>query len=230
MSARLIAVSGLGPKEPAAFVVEADGRRLLLDCGEGPEPGTPAGFRCHRPHRRGRAQPQPHRPRRRACASATASAIRRSTRPRRCWRGSRTSSGHAIPIRGTRGGARHRDRDRRQRPCARRRVAATRGRRGASLHGRLLDRSRGSMRSTSPPPTPTMIIDGSYGDAEEALDRQQPQAHRHRGARTGAVAGAARRTRAGHRDVPAGGRLRRRHRRRGALGRAHDRPDRRAPR
>jgi Cft2 family RNA processing exonuclease len=39
MSARLIAVSGLGPKEPAAFVVEADGARLLLDCGEGPEPG-----------------------------------------------------------------------------------------------------------------------------------------------------------------------------------------------
>src|SRR5215204_3582834 len=39
MSASLIAVSGLGPKEPAAFVVEADGVRLLLDCGEGPEPG-----------------------------------------------------------------------------------------------------------------------------------------------------------------------------------------------
>src|SRR6267154_565268 len=39
MSARLIAASGLGPKEPAAFVVEADGCRLLLDCGEGPEPG-----------------------------------------------------------------------------------------------------------------------------------------------------------------------------------------------
>jgi Cft2 family RNA processing exonuclease len=38
-SAHLIAVSGLGPKEPAAFVVEADGRRLLLDCGEGSEPG-----------------------------------------------------------------------------------------------------------------------------------------------------------------------------------------------
>src|SRR5439155_21198603 len=38
-SARLVAVSGLGPKEPAAFVVEADGRRLLLDCGEGSEPG-----------------------------------------------------------------------------------------------------------------------------------------------------------------------------------------------
>src|SRR5437016_7308871 len=37
--ARLIAVSGLGPKEPAAFVVEAHGRRLLLDCGEGSEPG-----------------------------------------------------------------------------------------------------------------------------------------------------------------------------------------------
>src|SRR5215471_7899180 len=37
--ARLIAVSGLGPKEPAAFVVEAAGRRLLLDCGEGAEAG-----------------------------------------------------------------------------------------------------------------------------------------------------------------------------------------------
>ena len=37
--ARLIAVSGLGPKEPAAFVVEAQGRRLLFDCGEGSEPG-----------------------------------------------------------------------------------------------------------------------------------------------------------------------------------------------
>src|SRR5215470_9510807 len=35
----LDAASGLGAKEPAAFVVEADGRRLLLDCGEGPEPG-----------------------------------------------------------------------------------------------------------------------------------------------------------------------------------------------
>src|ERR1700681_953536 len=39
MRARLKAVSGLGPKEPAAFVVEADGCRLLLDCGEGPQPG-----------------------------------------------------------------------------------------------------------------------------------------------------------------------------------------------
>lgn len=39
MGARLTAVSGLGAKEPAAFVVEADGRRLLLDCGEGPESG-----------------------------------------------------------------------------------------------------------------------------------------------------------------------------------------------
>ena len=44
MSARLIAVSGLGPKEPAAFVVETDGRRLLLDCGEGPEPGRRPDF------------------------------------------------------------------------------------------------------------------------------------------------------------------------------------------
>jgi Cft2 family RNA processing exonuclease len=39
MRARLNAVSGLGPKEPAAFVIETDARRLLLDCGAGPEPG-----------------------------------------------------------------------------------------------------------------------------------------------------------------------------------------------
>jgi len=39
MRARLIAVSGLGPKEPAAFVIETERARLLLDCGEGPEPG-----------------------------------------------------------------------------------------------------------------------------------------------------------------------------------------------
>jgi Cft2 family RNA processing exonuclease len=39
MTARLNAVSGLGPKEPAAFVIETDAWRLLLDCGAGPEPG-----------------------------------------------------------------------------------------------------------------------------------------------------------------------------------------------
>lgn len=44
LAARLIAVSGLGAKEPAAFLVETGpvetgGARLLLDCGEGPEPG-----------------------------------------------------------------------------------------------------------------------------------------------------------------------------------------------
>ncbi|HLH96684.1 MAG TPA: MBL fold metallo-hydrolase [Xanthobacteraceae bacterium] len=40
MNARLITISGAGGKEPAAFLVEADGRRMLLDCGEGPEPGV----------------------------------------------------------------------------------------------------------------------------------------------------------------------------------------------
>ncbi len=38
-AARLIAVSGLGAKEPAAFVVESAQHRLLLDCGEGPQLG-----------------------------------------------------------------------------------------------------------------------------------------------------------------------------------------------
>ena len=44
MDARLISVSGLGAKEPAAFVVEAEQGRLLLDCGEGPEPGRVPDF------------------------------------------------------------------------------------------------------------------------------------------------------------------------------------------
>src|SRR5258708_15026755 len=44
MNARLISVSGLGPKEPAAFVIEADRRRVLLDCGAGPEPGRRPDF------------------------------------------------------------------------------------------------------------------------------------------------------------------------------------------
>src|SRR3981081_789967 len=36
--ARLIACPRLRPTEPAALVVEAQGLRLLLDCGEGSEP------------------------------------------------------------------------------------------------------------------------------------------------------------------------------------------------
>jgi Cft2 family RNA processing exonuclease len=39
-NAALTAISGLGKKQPAAFLVEAGGLRLLLDCGEGPEPGV----------------------------------------------------------------------------------------------------------------------------------------------------------------------------------------------
>jgi len=34
------AVSGIGGKLPACFLVEANGKRLLLDLGEGPEPGV----------------------------------------------------------------------------------------------------------------------------------------------------------------------------------------------
>lgn len=36
---RLTAISGLGGKGPACFLVESEGRRLLLDFGEGPQPG-----------------------------------------------------------------------------------------------------------------------------------------------------------------------------------------------
>ena len=38
MSVRLTVVSGLGPKEPAAFLLETEGLRLLLDLGQGPTP------------------------------------------------------------------------------------------------------------------------------------------------------------------------------------------------
>ena len=38
MSIRLTVVSGLGPKEPAAFLLETEGLRLLLDLGQGPTP------------------------------------------------------------------------------------------------------------------------------------------------------------------------------------------------
>lgn len=38
--ARLTVVSGVGGKLPAAFLVEQGGRRILLDLGEGPEPGV----------------------------------------------------------------------------------------------------------------------------------------------------------------------------------------------
>lgn len=36
---RLTAISGLGGKGPACFLLEAGGKRLLLDFGEGPQPG-----------------------------------------------------------------------------------------------------------------------------------------------------------------------------------------------
>ena len=39
-SGTLRAISGLGSKGPACFLMEAAGRRLLLDLGEGPPPGT----------------------------------------------------------------------------------------------------------------------------------------------------------------------------------------------
>lgn len=37
--ARLTAISGLGGKGPACFLLETNGKRLLLDFGEGPQPG-----------------------------------------------------------------------------------------------------------------------------------------------------------------------------------------------
>jgi len=173
MSARLIAVSGLGPKEPAAFVVEADGRRLLLDCGEGPEPGRLPDFdaigrvdavvlsHSHKDHvgalrfRDRIGNPQ---------VFATAPVLTRL----------KDVAGHEIPIRGT---------------AEVLGIAIETGRNGHAPGGVWLRLSVGdgllymgdcSIESPLyafdvPPPTETAIIDGSYGDAEEGLDRQQPK-------------------------------------------------------
>jgi Cft2 family RNA processing exonuclease len=171
MSARLIAASGLGPKEPAAFVVEANGRRLLLDCGEGPEPGRLPDFdkiglvdavilsHGHKDHvgalrfldRIGRPP-----------VYATAPVLARLE----------NTPGHPIPIRGA---------------CEVLGIRIETGPDGHAPGGVWLRLAVGEGllymgdHSTEsrvyvfepPPPTPTMIIDGSYGNAEETHAPQE---------------------------------------------------------
>jgi Cft2 family RNA processing exonuclease len=171
MKATLNAVSGLGPKEPAAFVVEAGGRRLLLDCGEGPEPGrVPDVDRIgridavvlshgHNDHagalrlldRMG--QPQ---------LFATEPVLSRL----------KGVTGHAIPIRGR---------------CDIAGIAVETGANGHAPGGVWMRLGAGdgllymgdySFESRvyvldPPPPTTTMIFDNSYGDAEEAIASQR---------------------------------------------------------
>jgi len=172
MSARLIAVSGLGPKEPAAFVVEADGRRLLLDCGEGPEPGRLPDFEAigkvdaiilshsHKDHAgalrcRNRIGSPP--------VYGTASVLTRIETD---------IPAHPIPIRS------------RAEVLG---IAIETGGNGHAPGGVWLRLAVGEgllyMGDHSPesrlyvfdmpPATPTMIIDGSYGDAETRLDEQR---------------------------------------------------------
>jgi Cft2 family RNA processing exonuclease len=170
-SATLNAISGLGPKEPAAFVVEARGRRLLLDCGEGPEPGRlPDVDRIgridavllshgHNDHagalrlldRMG--QPQ---------LFATTPVLSRL----------KGVTGHAIPIHGR---------------CDVVGIAVETGADGHAPGGVWLRLAVGdgllymgdySVESQlyvfdPPPPTPTLIFDNSYGDAEEAIEPQR---------------------------------------------------------
>jgi Cft2 family RNA processing exonuclease len=171
MDATLNAVSGLGPKEPAAFVVEAGAIRLLLDCGEGPEAGrVPDVDRIgridalvlshgHNDHagalrlldRMG--QPQ---------LFATLPVLSRL----------KGVTGHAIPIRGR---------------CDIAGIAVETGADGHAPGGVWLRLAVGDgllyMGDNSfesrlyafdcPPPTTSMIFDNSYGDAEEAIELQQ---------------------------------------------------------
>jgi Cft2 family RNA processing exonuclease len=171
MNAILNAVSGLGPKEPAAFVIEAGGRRLLLDCGEGPEPGrVPDVERIgrvdavvlshgHNDHAGALrlldriGQPQ---------LFATAPVLSRL----------KGVTGHTIPIRGR---------------CDIAGIAVETGPDGHAPGGVWMRLAVGdgllymgdySFESRlyvfdPPPPTPTMIFDNSYGDAEEAIEPQQ---------------------------------------------------------
>jgi Cft2 family RNA processing exonuclease len=173
MGARLTAVSGLGPKEPAAFVVEIAGRRLLLDCGEGPERGRRPDFdaigkvdavllsHSHPDHAGSlRFSDRIGRP----PVYATAPVLTRITTD---------IVAHPIPIRG------------------RGEVLGIAFQTGANGHAPggvwlRLDVGEGLLYMGDhspesqvyaldvPPPTATMIIDGSYGDAETRLDSQRP--------------------------------------------------------
>jgi Cft2 family RNA processing exonuclease len=171
MNATLNAVSGLGPKEPAAFVVEAGGRRLLLDFGEGPEPGRlpdvekigriDAVVLSHGHNDHAGAlrlldrigQPQ---------LFATVPVLSRL----------QGVTGHAVPIRGR---------------CEIAGIAVETGADGHAPGGvwMRLDVGDGLLYMGDysfesrlyvfdhPPPTPTMIFDNSYGDAEETIEQQQ---------------------------------------------------------
>src|SRR4051794_32353963 len=173
MSARLTAISGLGPKEPAAFVVETAGRRLLLDCGEVPEPERRLDFdaigkvdavllsHSHADHAGSlRFNDRIGRP----PVYATAPVLTRIAKD---------IVGHTIPIRG------------------RADVLGVGLQTGANGHAPggvwlRLDVGEGLLYMGDhspesqfyafdvPPPTATMIIDGSYGDAEIRLDSQRP--------------------------------------------------------
>lgn len=172
MSARLIAVSGLGPKEPAAFVVEVDGRRLLLDCGEGPEPGRLPDFdaigrvdavilsHSHNDHASAlRFLDRIGRP----PVYATAPTLSRL----------KDIAGHPIPIRGRAGVLG---------------IAIETGANGHAPGGVWMRLAVGdgllymgdcSIESRlftfdKPPQTSTVIFDGSYGDAEVRQDAERP--------------------------------------------------------
>jgi Cft2 family RNA processing exonuclease len=172
----LIAVSGLGPKEPAAFLVEAEGRRLLLDCGEGPEPGRLPDFdKIGRVDAVVLSHSHPDHSGGLRFRDRIGNPPVYATRPVLKWLKDtrlKDTPVHDLPIRG-------------QTEILG--LKATTGADGHAPGGIWLrlavgdgllymgDHSSESRlyNFDTPPATPTMIIDGSYGDATETLEPQR---------------------------------------------------------
>ncbi len=175
-SGSLRLISGVGRKGPACFLLEASGKRLLLDLGEGPPPGCLPDIEGLGAGRRGRPEPWPQGPCGRPCRRLWALAKTRQSAGL-CHRARRAglAENHcraAAAGRRPNGRARHRRRDRAQRPRTGRDLAALRRRAAASSTPATTARS--SVLYDYDPPAKaaaTALIDCSYGDYQKSLAR-----------------------------------------------------------